>query len=109
MLSIRSTKLGYYASVGFFKMEDDVCCGQPYFYTVATDLSDGMFALDFGIADEDDYDIYDWVYFTDRDAWLRAFNYVVCEYYDKRYLRSCHLRDTFDTYVRPLITYLSAS
>lgn len=109
MLVIRTTKLGYYAKIDFFKADEDVCCGQPHFYIVATDLSDGEYSLDLGIMDEDDYDIYDWVYLIDRDTWLRAFNFLVCEIYDKRYLRSMNLRETFETYLAPLKDYLSAS
>ena len=110
MLVIRTTKLGYYASVGFYKTEEQVCCGNPFFYVVATRCRDSSLVINIGVMDEDDQDRETKnLYFRTKEEWLRAFNYVVYEYYDKRYLRSYHLRDTFDTYVRLLITYLSAS
>lgn len=108
--SIRTTKLRYYASVGFYKTEEQVCCGNPFFYVVATRCRDSSLVINIGVVDEDDQDRETKnLYFRTKEEWLRAFNFIVCELYDKRYLRSCHLRDTFDTYVRPLITYLSAS
>jgi hypothetical protein len=40
--SIRTTTLGYYASVGFYKTEEQVCCGNPFFYVVATRCHGGQ-------------------------------------------------------------------
>lgn len=108
--SIRTTKLGYYASVGFYKAFDEVCCGNPFFYVVATKCLDGSLVIDIGVADEDDMDKYTKdLYFRTKEEWLRAFNFIVCELYDKRYLRTNDLWEAFDAYIKPLEDYLSAS
>lgn len=108
--SIRSTKLGYYASIGFYKTGEWVCCGNPFFYVVATRCHDSSLAIDIGIMDEDDQDRYTKsLYFRTKEEWLRAFNFIVCELYDKRYLRTDDLWETFDTYIKPLEDYLSTS
>ena len=108
--SIRRTKLGYYASVGFYKTCKDVCCGNPYFYVIATKCLDDSLVIDIGVADEDDMDKYTKsLYFRTKEEWLRAFNFIVCELYDKRYLQTNDLWEAFDTYIKPLEDYLSAS
>jgi hypothetical protein len=96
--------------VGFYKTEEQVCCGNPFFYVVATRCHDSSLAIDIGVMDEDDQDRYTKsLYFRTREEWLRAFNFIVCELYDKRYLRTNDLWEAFDTYIKPLEEYLSAS
>lgn len=108
--SIRTTALGYYASVGFYKTEEQVCCGNPFFYVLATRYRDGSLAINIGVMDEDDQDRETKnLYFRTKEEWLRAFNFIVCELYDKRYLRTNDLWEAFDTYIKPLEEYLSAS
>jgi hypothetical protein len=109
MFKLKKTPRGYVANVSFFKTDNYVCTGTPWFYVIATSYPEGEYVLSLGIMDDDDVDIYDHdIAFDTKKELLRAFRYVRMELYDKRYLRSDNLYKTYADYVVPLRSYLTS-